>query len=93
MAGRDTGLAAGAAIQRNLESILFFGTGTAEWDQSPVVFREIRSPVVDLGKAGHRSLQGALLIEKPVDESPWGGSVFRLCDAKACEGWEALEGG
>jgi len=68
VAGGDAGFATGAAVERDLEGVLFSRARFGERDQAVVVRREIGSAVVDVREAGDGGLEGGLLGEEFVDE-------------------------
>ena len=91
MTGGDAGLAASAAVERDLEGVLFSGTGFAEGDELAVVRGEIGFGMllllVMLGKFCHGGLQGRLLGEELVDEG---------CGSRRTRGWhgrQSFQGG
>ena len=69
MAGGNAGLASGAAVERNLESILLAIAGFGERDQAAIVIRQIRLVLVmDFRKPGDRGLELFLLGQQLIDE-------------------------
>jgi hypothetical protein len=68
MACGNAGLAPGAAVERNLEGILFSRSRFPQGNQLTVLRREVRPAVMDFRKSRHRCLQACLLGEQLVDQ-------------------------